>query len=190
METDEIKNVTSQFAGRVLVVMCDGTGNEVAGDLSNVMKMYRACVRDDNQRVFYSPGVGTIENNRSWRRLRQHLMSAFGLATGYGLDDDILEGYRFLCLNYRPGDRIMLFGFSRGAYAVRALGGLLNAVGLLSPDQHNLAGQAISVYKQCAEDGDLRGGWDFGRVLGTQRVVIDFLGLWDTVASVIIPRPD
>ena len=63
----------------------------------------------------------------------------FGLATGYGLDDNILSSYEFIVDNYREGDDIYLFGFSRGAYTVRALAGLIHKVGLIAKPQSNLA---------------------------------------------------
>lgn len=176
--------------GRLLVVMCDGTGNAVEGNLSNVMKLYRACVRDDRQRVFYDPGIGTIATDSAWGRLRQRASAVFGLATGFGLDGNVLDGYRFLCRTYVPGDRIMLFGFSRGAYTVRAIAGLLHSVGLLEADQEALAGEALNAYKHSGERGDMRVGWNFGHVLQTRRAEVELLGLWDTVASVIVPRPD
>ena len=54
--------------------------------------------------------------------------------------------------NYEPGDRIYLFGFSRGAYTVRVLAGLIHKVGLLAPEQANLAGSGLTAYKQFSSD--------------------------------------
>ena len=106
-------------AGRNLVVCCDGTGNEIGVNLSNVLKLYRMLGKDRQQLVFYDPGVGTIAKLASWGRLKQKLWEGFALASGYGLDDNILDAYRWLCSNWQEGDRIFLFGFSRGAYTVR-----------------------------------------------------------------------
>ncbi|MEH3036196.1 MAG: DUF2235 domain-containing protein [Sphingomonas adhaesiva] len=177
-------------AARNLVAMCDGTGNHVEGDLSNVLKLFRVTVRDERQRVFYDPGVGTIARDSAWSRLKQRSAAVFGLVTGAGLDDNILDAYRFLCLSYQPGDRIFLFGFSRGAYTVRALAGLIHMVGLLPPDQVGLAEQALNAYKHSAERNDLHVAWDFSRILGGRPVRIHFVGVWDTVASMIVPRRD
>lgn len=176
--------------GKNIVVCCDGTGNQIEGDLSNVMKLYRMVERDDDQRVFYETGVGTIGNDSAWGRLRQRAASVVGLVTGNGLDQNILDGYRFLCANHRDGDRIMLFGFSRGAYAVRALAGLIHMVGLLHPDQINLTDHALNAYKHSAEKDDLEVAWDFSRMVRGRRATVHFLGAWDTVASMIVPRPD
>ena len=175
---------------RNLVVFCDGTGNQVEGDLSNVIKLYRATVRDDGQRAFYDPGVGTIGNDSAWGRLRQRAYGVFALVTGAGLDANILDAFRWLCATHRMGDRIFLFGFSRGAYTVRALAGLIHMVGLLEPDQAGLADYALNAYKHSAERSDLAIAWGFARIVGARRATIHFMGLWDTVASMIVPRPD
>ncbi len=112
----------------------------------------------------------------------------FGLATGYGLDDDVLGAYHFLSQNYRVNDTIFLFGFSPGAYTVRMLAGLLHLVGLLRPDQLNVDGYLLSAYKRCSEEEDMSIAWNFRRVIATQTVKIRFLGAWDTVASVFVPH--
>lgn len=181
-ETDE--------ASRNLVVLCDGTSNQVEGDLSNVLKLYRIASKSPLQRVFYDPGVGTIGNDSSWGRLRQKIASVLSIATGAGLDANVLHAYRFLCETYRKGDRIFLFGFSRGAYTVRALAGMIHMMGLLHPDQINLCGFALNAYKHAAERSDLHVAWDFARIVRSRTVPIHFVGVWDTVASMIVPRPD
>jgi len=98
-----------------IVVCCDGTGNEVEGNLSNVLKLFRITQRNENQRVYYSPGIGTIGIGDNWSRFKQNAKPVFELATGYGLDDDILGGYRFICEQYEERSEVFLFGFSRGA---------------------------------------------------------------------------
>ncbi|WP_319797353.1 DUF2235 domain-containing protein [Nitrobacter sp.] len=99
-----------------IVVCCDGTGNEVEGNLSNVLKLFRITQKNEQQRVYYNPGIGTIGSHDAWMRLKQNTKAVFGLATGYGLDDDILGAYRFIAEQYEKDDSIFLFGFSRGAY--------------------------------------------------------------------------
>src|SRR5665811_66059 len=86
----------------------------------NVLKLYR-CLRKTgktvpHQMVFYDPGVGTLARPNPWKKLKQDFNAIFGLATGYGLDDNVLNSYEFLVRNYEEGDEIYLFGFSRGAY--------------------------------------------------------------------------
>jgi uncharacterized protein (DUF2235 family) len=205
--------------GNNIVICCDGTGNEISENISNVLKLYR-CLRktgktEPRQLVFYDPGVGTLARPNPWRKLQQDFTAIFGLATGYGLDDKVLACYRFLVHNYREGDQIYLFGFSRGAYTVRVLAGLIHKVGLIAPEQVNLAGSGLTAYKQFSSDNQpglkaelealTDGGADadgplpqnrddqaaqFARILSVRWPTIRFVGVWDTVASVIVPRPD
>jgi uncharacterized protein (DUF2235 family) len=196
-----------------VVVCCDGTGNEVSENISNVLKLYRVLRKTGKtaprQVVFYDPGVGTLARPDPWTKFRQDAIAVFGLMTGYGLDDNILDAYTFLINNYEDGDDIYLFGFSRGAYTVRMLAGLIHKVGLLAPQQQNLAGAALTAYKQSTElnhavaaqpSGDEEPEAEpqslddraaqFARIVSVRWPTVKFLGVWDTVASVIVPRPD
>lgn len=146
--------------------------------------------KSPSQIVFYDPGVGTISNSSQWARLKNKAKGVFGLATGYGLDENVLEAYRFIIRNYRQGDQIYLFGFSRGAYTVRVLAGLINMIGLLSAENENLCGYALTAYKQASTRDNLEITWRFQKVLQAQHITIRFMGCWDTVGSVIVPRPD
>jgi len=183
-----------------------------------VLKLYR-CLRktektQPRQLVFYDPGVGTLERPDPWHKLKQDFNAILGLATGYGLDDNVLAAYAFLVHNYQAGDQIYLFGFSRGAYTVRVLAGLIHKIGLISPEQVNLAGSGLIAYKQfssdeapklrakfksaidavAAEDTLPQTAFDnaaqFARITSTRWPTIRFVGVWDTVASVIVPRAD
>src|SRR5260370_15047992 len=129
-----------------IVICCDGTGNEIKSTLSNVLKLYRVLEKDENQRVYYHPGVGTIGLQSTWGRFKQQVRGVFGLATGDGLDEDTLGAYRFLCETYESGDRVWLFGFSRGAYTQRVLAAFGHVIGLVRPVQSNLAGSALSAH--------------------------------------------
>jgi uncharacterized protein (DUF2235 family) len=199
-----------------IIILCDGTGNEISENISNVLKFYRCLRKTDRseprQMVFYDPGVGTLARPNPWRKLVQDFTAIMGLATGYGLDDKVLQSYLFLVEHYEPGDRIYLFGFSRGAYTVRVLAGLIHKVGLLTPEQANLAGSGLTAYKQFSSDGQQSLGAElkqftdggeppppankddqaaqFARITSTRWPLIRFVGVWDTVASVIVPRPD
>ena len=140
-----------------IIICCDGTGNEISENISNVLKLYR-CMRKTPktqpvQAVFYDPGVGTLARPDPWRKLKQDFIAILGLATGYGLDDNVLDAYEFVVRNYEDGDHIYLFGFSRGAYTVRVLAGLIHKVGLISPHQVNLAGSGLTAYKQFSGNG-------------------------------------
>lgn len=175
---------------RNLVVCCDGTSNEIVGNNSNVLKLYRIAAKDEFQRVFYDPGIGAISQLPAWGRGLQKFKEFLGLATGFGLDDNILRAFAWLSDNYQPGDRIFMFGFSRGAYTIRAIAGLMHMIGLLSRDQRHLASFALTAYKRAAEKGDLPIAWQFARLTSAIDAPIHFVGVWDTVASVIVPRPD
>lgn len=170
--------------------MLDGTGNELGRNLSNVLKLFRITSKNDEQRVFYNPGVGTIGKPGRWRRFRQNASKVFGLMTGWGLDANVLAAYRWLCRNWEDGDRVWLFGFSRGAWTARVLAGFIHMIGLLRPDQENLSGYALVAYKKAAEKDDLPIAWHFSRVSAARQATIHFLGVWDTVGSVIVPRKD
>jgi uncharacterized protein (DUF2235 family) len=202
--------------GNNLVICCDGTGNEISENISNVLKLYRCLRKTDKthprQLVFYDPGVGTVTEPTTWQRWKANINMVLGLATGYGLDDNVLSAYRFLVEHYKPGDKIYLFGFSRGAYTVRVLAGLIHKIGLISPEQANLAGSGLIAYKQYSgtgrgndvddltdagsdEDGPLpKDKFDlaaqFARITSSRWPTIHFIGVWDTVASVIVPRAD
>jgi len=173
-----------------IVICCDGTGNQVEGNLSNVLKLFRILHKNEYQRVYYNPGIGTIGTDDPWTRLTQNTKGVFELATGYGLDAEILGAYRFLAEHYQKDDRVFLFGFSRGAYTVRALAGFIHMIGLLPPDQLNIANYGLSTYKKVGEQADFQLAWHFGQVTGAQPITIDFIGVWDTVASMIVPRWD
>ena len=192
-----------------IVICCDGTGNEIGTTISNVLKLYRILQKTNDQRVYYNPGVGTIGQQNAWQRFKQKTNAVFGLATGYGLDNDVLSAYRFLGETYEEGDKVWLFGFSRGAYTVRVLAAFIHVIGLLPRDQLNLATYAFSAYKKSSGDSQrkppsggspgndaapqstsLESAWDFSKVAGGRPIRIEFIGVWDTVASVIVPRQD
>ena len=106
--------------GKNLVVLSDGTWNTWGeSQATNVVRLYNALVNDDEQRLCYDPGVGTD--------FRKFTGGAFGV----GISDNIKLLYEFLCVNYQAGDSLFLFGFSRGAFTVRSLAGLLSCCGLL-----------------------------------------------------------
>lgn len=173
-----------------IIICCDGTGNEIETDLSNVLKLYRIVEKNEKQIVFYDAGIGTISKKSIWQRRKQKIWETLCLLTGTGLDENILDAYKFLIDTYEEGDRIFLFGFSRGAYTVRVLAGFLHLVGLLDKNQKNLSEYALKAYKQVAEDSDFKIASRFKKITSARTVPIKFIGVWDTVSSVITPRRD
>ena len=110
-----------------------------------------------------------------------------GGAFGWGIDQDILDGYTFIAQNYEPGDQICLFGFSRGAYTVRSLAGLINCSGLLVPDKvERLKHDAYELYRDREITPSHPTAVDFRQNNG-DRVPILLMGCWDTVGSLGIP---
>lgn len=118
----------SSIPGRkTIVIFADGTGNAYSLQESNVWRLYNALQRGDGadgqvQVARYIPGVGTSANA---------VIRALDGATGFGVPSNVRKLYRFLCWNWNPGDRIFLFGFSRGAFTVRALAGMIGMQGLM-----------------------------------------------------------
>jgi uncharacterized protein (DUF2235 family) len=181
-----------------IVVCLDGTGNQLkAKGNTNVVRLYEMLELGDRatQVAYYDPGVGTFSAQGAWTPLARRLTKLAGLAIGYGLRTNLAEAYTYLMQEYEEGDRLFIFGFSRGAYTARALAGLLHAIGLLRPGSENLVPYAVSVY---ARNKTLsRDDWTqvhgfaeaFSRkVGGATSVPVDFMGLWDSVKAAGILR--
>jgi uncharacterized protein (DUF2235 family) len=123
---------TNEKPPKNIVICSDGTGNAGGqGYSTNVWQIYNAIDinghREDPQKIpeqvaFHDDGVGT----ESWKPIK-----AVGGAFGFGLSRNIRQLYTVLVKNFNPGDRIYLFGFSRGAFTVRSLAGLIASQGIL-----------------------------------------------------------
>lgn len=158
---------------------------------TNVVKMYNsicAVGKDENgqpakQVKIYDEGVGT---GYDWRD------RVWGGATGAGIDKNIKDVYQFFLLNYQPGDNLYLFGFSRGAYTARSLGGLIRNCGILKPEYIGLLSKAYELYRDrnayTHPDSDLMRS--FRAAYAYEDVTpIHFIGVWDTVGSLGFPVP-
>jgi hypothetical protein len=177
-----------------IVICCDGTWNEPESTKeeqkvpTNVLKMVRAVLPRDGQSgmdqvVYYDQGVGTGAVGK--------LDKLIGGGTGYGISKNIQDCYNFIANNYVDGDDLFLFGFSRGAYTVRSLGGMLGTIGLLSKNDLRYVPEAYAYYHL---DPDEREQSDFHGLITTlprpeAKVRIKFLGVWDTVGALGIPTP-
>jgi len=105
-----------------IIICCDGTGNQLKETYSNVVKLYMMMNKDREQQiVFYDPGVGTMSDSNIVNPLSKTLFKLGGLAFGWGLKQNVTEAIAYLMEYYEPGDRIFMFGFSRGAYSVRVI---------------------------------------------------------------------
>jgi len=126
-----------------IIVCADGTWNRPEEDAekdhaTNVLKIARAITPHAQgvvQHVFYDWGLGSY-----------HSSVSAGI-TGKGIHKNILDGYRYIVQNYAPDTKIYLFGFSRGAYTVRALCGLINNCGIVKRPDAKLIESAWSIYK-------------------------------------------
>ncbi|HEY2557257.1 MAG TPA: DUF2235 domain-containing protein [Diaminobutyricibacter sp.] len=186
--------------GKNLVICLDGTGAQprATGD-SNVIKIFSMLDLDDpdKQVAYYDPGVGTFASAASWGALARGLSRVGGLAFGNGLRQNLGEAYTWLMQTWNPGDRIFLFGFSRGAYTARALSGMLRTIGLLYPGSENLVPYAVAEFAR--RRGDDKDHWadideftdNFSRkVAGRSTVPVAYLGAFDTVKAAGILKWD
>ena len=171
-----------------LVVCCDGTWNRpdhidqgVAAP-TNVAKLALALADQDGdgnpQLLHYQAGVGT----RRW----EHLL---GGGFGVGLSRNVQECYRFLVDNYKPGDKLYFFGFSRGAFTARSTVGLVRNAGILLPEYRDRIKEAYGLYRAPNKDTEPSGITSelFRRSYSHPEVYVDFVGVWDTVGALGIP---
>ena len=98
---------------------------------------------------------------------------------GTGIRTNIEEAYRYLMNQFEPGDRVFFFGYSRGAYTVRALAGMIRKCGLLTKGSNNLVPYATRIYKEASDETAAGFKSSFSRECKPHCI-----GVWDTVASV------
>ena len=167
-----------------IVVCCDGTWNDddLQSDDTNVARLARAIHGSQQtagvpQIVLYLRGVGTTGLK---------LETLIEGATGLGVDDNIRSAYQFIAQNYLPGDEVYLFGFSRGAFTVRSLTGLITACGILYRQSLAALPDAWAYYRSSKPHAPAT----FAAAYGVQThadAEVRFLGVWDTVGSLGIP---
>ncbi len=125
-----------------VVIFSDGTG-QAGGfrfdeDRSNVYKLYRAtrcgpdsAVDPNEQMAFYDPGLGSqADGGHLTGRFARWVYNLVSQATGFGITANIIDCYAALIRLWDPGDRVFLIGFSRGAYTVRCLAGVIALCGI------------------------------------------------------------
>ncbi|WP_395645473.1 DUF2235 domain-containing protein [Terricaulis sp.] len=141
------------------------------------------------QLVFYSPGVGARTYSEQDKEMH------YAGATGKGADENIIAAYMFLSFNYEPGDEIYLFGFSRGAFCVRSLGGLISRCGIIKRSQTQYVRNAIELYRRPLSDSSDNDAARFRKQFSVAPVVgqdgcpmdapgaisIAYIGVFDTV---------
>ncbi|KAL4073212.1 hypothetical protein V8B97DRAFT_198361 [Scleroderma yunnanense] len=181
MENDSIK--AEATAPRTLVLCFDGTHGQFDSDNTNVVKLFALLHKDDvdRQRCYYQPGVGTYFQPGVVSPLFAWWAKLLDEAIAWYLDEHVMDGYKFLMRNYCKGDKICLFGFSRGAYTARALAGMLTKVGLLPLDNLQTVSFAYKLYKRIDKQG-VKLAANFKKEF-CREVNIEFVGVWDTVQS-------
>ena len=176
-----------------IVVLSDGTGNSSAAIWrTNVWRTFEALdLSNSDQVAFYDDGVGTS----SFKPL-----AILGGAFGYGLKRNVIDIYKFVCRNYQNnGDEIFGFGFSRGAFTIRVVIGLILDQGLVQANNElELDRLATASFEDYRRRKYHTVWWEIfhtdykiapPKAAVNNRPVqsIRFLGLWDTVAAYGLP---
>lgn len=176
-------------ANRTLVLCFDGTGDQFDADNSNIVQLVSLLKKNDTskQMVYYQSGIGTYTTPQVANSFTSNISLTFDLMLAWNLDAHVMGGYEFLMQTYTAGDKICLFGFSRGAYTARSLAGMLQKVGLLPAHNIQQIPFAYKMYTQCDNVG-----WEQSNLFKKSFCIdvdIEFIGVWDTVDSVgLIPR--
>lgn len=163
------------------VILLDGTMSSLDdGHETNVGRIYRllrGLPKSASVSVYYESGVQW----RNWRDTRD-------VAMGRGINRQIRRSYGWLASHYRPGDRIFLFGFSRGAYAVRSLAGIIDQVGLVRADaatERNI----LLAYRYYQSDGERPAEKVFRERFCHPAVEVEMIGVFDTVKALGLRLP-
>ncbi|KAF8555257.1 hypothetical protein OG21DRAFT_1603016 [Imleria badia] len=175
---------------RTIVLCFDGTNGQYDSQNTNVVKLFGLLRKDcsEQQVAYYQAGIGTYFAPGVVSPLWSRLASLLDEACAWYLDVHVMDGYKFLMANYHPGDKVCLFGFSRGAYTARALAGMLHKVGLLPKDNLQQVNFAYKAYTRTDKAGvKLAAGF---KQTFSRDVKVEFIGVWDTVQStgVLISR--
>lgn len=195
--------------GKNICIFIDGTckdGN--SNEPTNVKLLHDATSRfthGKTQKIRYFQGVGTenfhdankhhneilrkASKLETWRFVKTYINVGAGSIFGFGTSFNIREAYSFLCGEYdrQWGDRIFIFGFSRGAFAARSLAGFVDTVGVLLKNRLDLVEAAFAIYRdKRVPDGDLRKSLEKltkTKVSNETNLPVHFVGVWDTVAA-------
>ncbi len=167
------------------IILCaDGTWNTphgvaVAANDTNVRKLYMALTNDPSQLKYYDSGVGTDGTPLD------HLS---GGAMGEGLFQKVQDCYQFLSDVYDPGDNIFLFGFSRGAFTARSIGGMIAGFGVPTINLDNMTVQTIfSAYRETDPAKKAADKVNLKAAYAMLDVNVQMVGVWDTVGALGIP---
>ena len=159
-------------------MLLDGTLSSLEpGFETSIGLIYRLLERETGHSVYYEPGIEW----RGWRHVAE-------VMAGVGINLQIRRAYTFLARRYEPGDRVYLLGYSRGAYAVRALAGMIDRVGLLRAE-HSSDTRVEEAYDHYREDPTTPAARSFAARYCHARAAIAAVGAFDTVQAVGIRWP-
>ncbi|KAK6461455.1 hypothetical protein DFJ63DRAFT_183375 [Scheffersomyces coipomensis] len=188
-----------------LVLCLDGTENEFGvKPYSNVLKTFGMLEKDNpHQLCYYQPGIGVRFEAESNNYEEVNFVSSktskvtnkLDSIVAFSLDRHVIAAYNFLCRFYKRGDRIYLFGFSRGSFCARILAGMIERVGLLNKGLEEMTATAWELYSNweyagqpTQADSSVTLIQAFKETFSRNEVDIHFMGLWDTINSVGIIR--
>ncbi|KAF8993795.1 hypothetical protein BDQ17DRAFT_1431501 [Cyathus striatus] len=177
------------YRRRTLILCFDGTGDQFDSDNSNIVEFFSMLKKDDSdkQMCYYQAGIGTYTSPQVATPFMAKVSKTLDEMVAWNLGAHVMDGYEFLMQNYKSGDRICIFGFSRGAYTARALAGMIHKVGLLPSCNHQQVPFAFKMFTRADELG-WKQSTAFKKAFSVD-VEIEFVGVWDTVNSVgLIPR--
>ncbi|KAJ7482816.1 hypothetical protein B0H11DRAFT_1608843, partial [Mycena galericulata] len=186
---------------RNLVVSIDGTSNQFGTNNTNVVELHSRIIKESKDRrpqlTFYSSGIGTYvpPSLLSLAYLQQSIGNKIDLAIAWNFKKQVQHSYRWLADEYKPGDVIYLFGFSRGAYQVRTLAGMISTVGLVYRGNQRLIPFAYELYAKRHKGKAIKDHEKanelcrhFKKTFSRPDVRVHFVGAWDTVSSVGVLR--
>ena len=163
------------------VIILDGTFSSLAEGMQSNAGLISQLLREGGPRaqrnVYYEPG----QQWQGWR-------NGWEIIQGRGMDAQIRRAYGWLASHYREGDRIFLFGYSRGAYAVRSLAGVIDRVGLLKRDHATERGVTL-VYRHYQNDPGSMASLAFAHRFCHNEAPIQMVGVFDTVKSLGLRWP-
>ncbi|KAI0042236.1 WD40 repeat-like protein [Auriscalpium vulgare] len=200
--------------GRNLVVCIDGTANQFSEKNTNVVELYSRLDKDAEQLTYYDSGIGTYVRDSKWSPSywKQVASNTIDMAIAWNFKRIVLSAYQWLSENYQEGDKIFLFGFSRGAYQVRVIAGMIEKVGLLHKGNNNQIPFAYELYVSTTSNqkrADMKAPVQmktkagkntkttakqealcarFKQTLSRPNVRVHFVGAWDTVSSIGFAR--
>ncbi|KKY21487.1 putative sporulation associated protein [Phaeomoniella chlamydospora] len=201
--TNQLAPAPKSIHPKRLVLCFDGTGNSYSGTTAdtNVVKIYQKFDKSTKDQFhYYQPGIGTYTldpdslNLNPCEKLTQNVKKTLDQAAGLMFDAHVMAGYRFLMEHYGSGDRIFIFGFSRGAFTARFLARMICAVGILSRGNEEMVRFTYKRYQDSITKSGMYKGrsaeeitkdlHNFKSTFCRTNVMPYFLGLWDTVNSV------